>query len=109
MTDNSHDVRGISHFKGTNFHIWKFQIRAVLLGCELMDVVDGTIPKPVDTAHAETKAAWRKKDNQAVSLLCQAIDESMLKHVTSCVTSKQIWDKLKLFHQRNASENIHTL
>ena len=55
-----------------------------------MDVVNGTISKPVDTADAKTKATWRKKDNQAVSLLCEAIDESMLKHVTSCITSKKI-------------------
>ena len=46
----------------------------VLLGRELMDVVDGTIPKLVDIADAETKAAWHKKDNQVVSLLCQAIN-----------------------------------
>ena len=33
----------------------------------------------------------------------------MLKHVTSCITSKQIWDKLKLFHEQNSFENIYTL
>ena len=33
----------------------------------------------------------------------------MLKHVVSCVTSKQIWDKLKLIHEQNASENVHSL
>lgn len=109
MAESSRDLGGISRFKGANFHIWKFQMRAVLLGRELMDVVDGSEVKPVDTAAPDIRVAWRKRDNQAVSLLCQAIDESMLKHVTSCLTSKQIWDKLKLFHEQNASENIHTL
>ena len=33
----------------------------------------------------------------------------MLKHVVSFVTSKQIWDKLKLIHEQNASENVHSL
>lgn len=95
--DSNRDVGGISRFKGSNFHIWKFQMRAVLLGRDLMDVVDGSETQPLATAAADVNAAWRKKDNQAVSLLCQAIDESMLKHITSCITSKHIWDKLKLF------------
>jgi len=74
-----------------------------------MDVVDGSEQQPVATVEADIRTAWRKKDNQAVSVLCQAIDKTMLKHITSCVMSKQIWDKLKLFHEQNASENIYTL
>jgi len=109
MVDSSRDLGGIARFKGQNFQIQKFQMRAVLLGRELMDVVDGFDEKPVDTIVVEIKTSWCKKDNQAVSILCQAINESMLKHVTSCITSKQIWNKLKLFHEQNAFENIHTL
>ena len=45
-------------------------MRAILLGRDLMDVVDGSEEKLVDTATAEVKSAWRRKDNQAVSLLC---------------------------------------
>jgi hypothetical protein len=26
-----------------------------------------------------------------------------------CVTSAQIWDKLKLLHEQNATENVHLL
>ena len=69
----------------------------------------GLNPKPPDSAHAAVKADWRRRDNQAISLLCQTIDESMLKHVMSCVTSKQIWGKLKLIHEQNAYENVHSL
>jgi hypothetical protein len=50
-----------------------------------------------------------RRDNQAVSLLCQTIDESMLKHAMSFVMSKQIWDKLKLIHEQNTYENVHSL
>ena len=81
MLDGNHDLVGISRFKGPNYHIWKFQLRAVLLGKDLMDVVDGTEPKPPDTATTEEKLAWKKKDNSALSILSQSIDESMLKNV----------------------------
>jgi len=65
MVDNSRDLGGISRFKGTNFHLWKFQIHVVLLGRDLMDVVDGSDAKPEDTAAADVRAVWRRKDNQA--------------------------------------------
>jgi len=68
-------------------------MRAVLLGQDFMDVVDGSEIQPIATTKVDIRNAWHRKDNQAVSLLCQATDESMLKHVTSCITSKQIWDK----------------
>ena len=57
MAKSSCDLRGISQFKGPNFHIWKFQMRVVLLGRELMDVVDGFDEKPADMAVAEIKAS----------------------------------------------------
>jgi len=101
MANSSCDLGGISHFKGPNFHIWKFQMRAILLGRELIDVVDKSKIQPTATTATNVKVAWRKKHNQAISLLCQAMDECMLKHVTSCVTSKQMWNKLKLFYEQN--------
>jgi hypothetical protein len=69
MSDDNRDLAGISWFKGPNYHIWNFQLRALLLGKDLMDVVDRTEPKPPDTATAEEKLAWKKKDNLALSIL----------------------------------------
>lgn len=109
MADAGRDLGNITRFKGSNFHLWKFQMRAILLGKELMDIVAGTLPKPAATEAAAVKSEWLKRDSQAFSLLCQALDESILKHVVSCTTSKEIWDKLKLIHERDTSENIHTL
>lgn len=109
MADASRDLGSITRFKGSNFHLWKFQMRAILLGKELMDIVEGTLLKPADTEAANVKSEWVKRNSQAFSLLCQALDESILKHVVSCTNSKEIWDKLKLIHERNTSENIHTL
>lgn len=83
-------------------------MQAVFLGKELMGHVDGSVPKPGNTNPADL-SEWIKKDSQAFSLLCQAIDKKYLKNVSSCTTSNGIWTKLKLLHERNASENIHAL
>ena len=109
MSDTNRDLGSITKMKGSNFHLWKFQMRAISLGKYLMSIADGSESKPPDSADAVVKADWRRRDNQAISLLCQTIDESMLKHVMSCVTSKQIWGKLKLIHEQNAYENVHSL
>jgi hypothetical protein len=107
MADNGRELGYITRFKGSNFHLWKFQMRAITFGKYLMDVVDATEAKPAATEPLEERTNWRKRDNQAYSLLTQAIDESILKHVMACVTFAQIWDKLELLHEQNATENVH--
>ena len=90
MVNTNRDLSSITKMKGSNFHLWKFQMRAIFLEKDLMGIVDGCEPKPLDSVDVAIKAYWRRRDNQAISLLCQTIDESMLKHVMSCVTSKQM-------------------
>lgn len=48
-----------------------------------------------------------RKDNQCISLLCKAVDESILEVLMNCSTSKAIWDKLKLLHDQSAHESVH--
>jgi len=55
MANSSHDLGGISWFKGPNFHIWKFQMRVVLFGRDLMDFVDGSKAKLTDTTEADVR------------------------------------------------------
>jgi hypothetical protein len=108
-SDNARDLGNVRRYSGEKFHLWKFQMRAVLLGKDVMGVVDGTEPQPAATAPANTRFEWQKKDNVAISLLCDAISESYLDNVMACTTSKSIWDKLILLHEQNQSENVHSL
>jgi hypothetical protein len=107
MADSKLDLGNIERFNGENFHLWKFQMRAVFLGKDLMGVVDGSEVKP--EAAGPEQLAWTKRDNQGISLLCQALDKKYLQHVISCNTSNAIWAKLKLIHEQDASESIHAL
>lgn len=67
----------------------------------------GTEPKPADVG--ADQVAWIKRDNQAISLLCQVLDKKHLQHVISCTTSHAKWAKLKLIHEQDASESVHAL
>jgi hypothetical protein len=102
--DTAAELRNVKCYNGKNFHLLKFQIRAILLGQDLMGVVDGSVPKPVVVVQ---QADWVKKDNQVTSLLCKALDESILESLMTCTTSKQIWDKLQLLHDQQAHESVH--
>lgn len=103
--DSTAELRDVKVYNGHNFHLWKFQIRAILLGQDLMGIVDGSVPKPSNDPAAELE--WVKRDNQCTSLLCKAVDESILEVLLNCTTSKMIWDKLKLLHDQKAHESVH--
>jgi hypothetical protein len=42
---------------------------AIFLGKDLMGIVDGSEPKPLDSVDVAVKVDWRRRDNQAISLL----------------------------------------
>lgn len=86
--------------------MWQFQMRVLFLGKELMDVVDGTTPKP-PPLNMTNLAAWIKKDSQAVHLLCQDVEEKILKYIKSYRTLETIQNKLKEVHDQWSHENFH--
>lgn len=83
-------------------------MRGLFLGREIMGVVHGSVAQPA-AAQAVELGEWVKKDGQAISALCDALDESMLDLVSGCITSKEIWDKLKVVHDQRANHNMHDL
>jgi hypothetical protein len=63
---------------GQNFNLYSFQMSAFLMGKELLEVVDGTTPKPTDDAPAVERVEWRKKDGHAISAICETLEEQIL-------------------------------
>jgi hypothetical protein len=99
------DLGNIERFNGKDFILWKYQMKALLQGKDLMNIVEGleTIENTADVVE------WRKKDSQARSILCQAVDRKLLSNLLSCMTSVTFWDKLIVVHEQRASENVHRL
>ena len=64
------------------------------------------------TQIAATQSAileFKKKDKQAFSILTQLVDKKILHQIINCKTSKEIWDKLALIHQRTAIQSLYQL
>ena len=52
---------------------------------------------------------FKKRDKQAFSILIQLVDQSILHQIVNCKTSKEIWDKLALIHQRTAVQSLYQM
>jgi hypothetical protein len=109
----SHKVK---MFVGRDFHLWKFQF---LTYAEFRDVngyFDGSEVKPSEEAPEEEKRRWKKGDSLARTILLTALDYNQMQLVTTCTTSKEMWDRLKgkfekesLSHQAKLKREFHNL
>ncbi|KMQ86371.1 retrovirus-related pol polyprotein from transposon tnt 1-94, partial [Lasius niger] len=87
----------IEPLKKDNYDTWKIQVRALLIKNDGWGYVDGTTVKPATGADAI--AAWISADSKAMSDLILLIAPEELKHIKSCTTSKEVWDKLKTTYE----------
>ncbi|KAF5443204.1 hypothetical protein F2P56_035783, partial [Juglans regia] len=83
-----------------NFLIWKVQITAYLRGQDLYCYVDGSLSCPsryLDSgSDAPTKPnpdyhTWNKTDQLVLSILFSSLSNSVIGHVLSSTTSRQLW------------------
>lgn len=108
MAESSNrDLGNIDRFDGENFHLWKFQMRVVFMGRDLLTIVDGSEVKP-DEAGPD-QVAWIKRDSQAISLLCQALDKKHIGYVVACTSANAIWEKIRVIQEQDSGESIHAL
>jgi len=73
MADINDTLGIIRRFSGQNFRMWQFKMRVLFLGKELMDVVDGTTPRP------PSLDGWIKKDSQVVPSFVSSCQREDLK------------------------------
>ena len=83
----------IDKLDDSNWMMWKFQMRHLLLAKGLWGHVDGSETLAED-ANAATQAEFRKKSQKAFSTIIMAICTPQLYLVTSCDDPKDTWDKL---------------
>ena len=76
-----------------NFYNWKFDIKMLLVGKDLWDIVSGDEVLAGDATEAE-KNTFRKRDNKALAVICLAISSNIKIYVRSAKTSKEAWDSL---------------
>lgn len=99
------ELSGIARFNGDEFHIWKWQIRALLQYRKVFGLPAGTDLE----ADAIDKDAWKEREYLAYSILCNSVERKILSSLLDCKTSREIWTTLLSLYEQNTSENLHDL
>lgn len=88
-----------------NWSTWRFRMELMLMREDLWALVKD--PKP---EAAYVTSAWSRKDEKARAMIGLALEDSQLIHIMEAVTAKEMWEKLKSFHERGSLSNkIHVL
>jgi len=101
------DLKNITKFDGSNFQLWKFQLRAVLVATGLLEITEGTVVKPEPTANTYT--AWCTKNAKAMCIISSSMEYSQLEYLITCETAAEMWSKLSTIHEQKSASNKLTL
>ena len=101
------DPIGIARFNGVReeFHIWKWQMNALLMYKKLLRVVNGF---EIESTATDTEA-WKDKEYNTYSLLCNSIEHTLLGTLVDCKIAKKVWNTLIATYEHNSSEGLHEL
>ncbi|XP_073949706.1 uncharacterized protein [Choristoneura fumiferana] len=88
---------------------WKFQIKVILKGRGLYELVTGELVKPAETEKPELLKQWMKNDAKAQEMLVTRMDQGPLSHLLSCETAKEMWTKLNTVYQKESEVRVHLL
>ena len=99
------DLSGIARFNGDEFHLWKWQIKPLLMYKKVFEVPNGTDLEE----DATDKEAWQEHEYLAYSILCNSVERKILGSLMDCTTSREIWTTIMSLYEQNTSENLHDL
>ena len=70
-----------------NYHNWNFDMKMVLVGKDLWDIVDG-VEVIAEEDSEDKKKDFRKRDQKAMSIICLGVSPEMKIYVRQAKTSK---------------------
>ncbi len=76
-----------------NFYTWKYNLKMHLVGKDLWEIVSGDEELSLN-ANADARKRFKKRENQAWSAVCLAVNKELQIHVRHCKTGKEAWDTL---------------
>ena len=101
------DAESLKVFDGDKFAVWKYHLEICFEDKEIMPIVNGTIPKPPETATEAEKVAWRKANAQARRMISSSVSLPVVENLVNCSTAACMWSTLCAFYQQKSRENIY--
>ena len=89
-----------------NYYTWKFNMKIFLIGKDLWDIVNGN-EQLDENADADVRNKFRRRDNQALAIICLSISTDLQIYVRGAETGKVAWDTLaNHFEEKTLSKKI---
>ena len=98
----------LTKFDGTDFNVWKFQIQSWLDVHGLLEVVDGTWPKPPQQKE-DAVSEWLKLDKKARMVIGYALEKNIVPKVMNLKTSHEMWTRLLTIYEMKNEASVHML
>ena len=96
----------IAQLSSENYHSWKFDMKMLLVGKDVYDIVTGDETLAPGASEAK-RTHFKKRDHLAMSMICLAVSPSMKIYVRSANTGKEAWDALAgHFEEKTLSRKI---
>lgn len=79
-----------------NYASWKFRMRSLLEREDLWNVIEQAKPEENDDDYDD----WRKSDVKARATIALFVEDSQLRFVKKCETARQMWENLRVYHEK---------
>jgi len=107
LSTDSIDLKSVVRFDGSNFQVWKFQMRAIFTATGLLKLVDGTETKPESTV--DGLDVWNARNARAMCYISSSMDHKQLETLITCESAAEMWAKLSAIHEQKSAANKLTL
>src|SRR6218665_2420439 len=94
MAESSDTRYTVAKLNNSNYQIWKFKVKMLLIREDTWKVVQGDTPDPVPDD-------WQRKDEKAQCTIPLTVEDNQLVQICNCTSAKDMWKQLKKVHERS--------
>src|SRR6218665_630909 len=94
MAESSDTRYTVAKLNNSNYQIWKFKVRMLLIREDTWTVVQGVTPGPVPDD-------WQRKDEKAQCTISLTVEDNQLVHICNCTSANGMWKQLQKVHERS--------
>jgi len=88
------DKYTVAKLNNSNYQVWKFKVKMLLIRDDLWTVVRDDTPDPVPDG-------WDRKDEKAQCTISLTVEDNQLVHICNCTNAKDMWKELQKVHERS--------
>ena len=94
MAESSDTKFTVAKLNNSNYQVWKFKVKMLLIRDDTWTVVRDDAPDPIPDG-------WERKDEKAQCTISLTVEDNQLIHICNCETARSMWLELQKVHERS--------